>query len=163
MSTSSQEPVIAGFSVCVDCNKLVLAEVARKTQGRCVEHFATYVDPLLKPIILRGKDRQRMLVKVRSRRRSPAELAGRRRSKKRRSARPDVRERERLAAQAKARALSDLAATFPEMFEIYYADHRRQLGLDAWTIDRLVTRHVASETLEALAEYHSRPWPCPNS
>ena len=129
----------------------MLKEVAFKTGGLCADCFRRNANRVINGAIVVVSGRERVVLRSR---RSPAELAGRKRTKQRARAKPENRAKINASAKAHATATSRLRRLFPELFEVLLADERAKAGLNAWTIDRAITPGTASKTLEFLASYY---------
>lgn len=146
---SGHDVTVTGFVPCRLCSTLTLREVTWKTDGACVPCFRQRLAETLGPLELHLEGRRIPARRVRSSSKGDR-AAGRRRYRKK----PNVAERRRLVKLADARAKARMARVFPELFDLLLADERAKLGLNAWSIDRLVTPGDWESSLAPLKTYH---------
>jgi len=136
---------LEGYRSCRNewCGRLVLKEVAERTQGLCTDCFRTHLGDQMAEVevVARGG---RLSVKSTGQRRNQSSK-GDRATKKR-------------VEQAKRRALRRLRAVFPELFDVFYAEERARVGLEPWPIETVVQKRApidAQQTMDFARVYHA--------
>lgn len=126
--------------------------MARRTDGLCAPCFNEHLETALAPIEVAMEGRV-VTARIARRRRS-----GDRTSQKRRyRSRPDVaahRRKTKLAGDRAHRRLRDL---FPELYDCFVAQERARLGLEPWTMDRLLAGGSVRSSLDFAATYADVP------
>ena len=121
--------------------------IADKTRGHCAECFRSHASEIIDAVMVVASGRERVVLRPK---RSPAELAERKRAKQR----PEAKARAKLVEKCNQKAMLRLRHLYPELFEVLVADERAKVGLEAWTLDRALTPGDAESSLEALSAYY---------
>lgn len=141
------DPVVFGYEACRRCHRPVLAELARKTSGHCGDCYRDFFRDGAGDVVVRAGAEA---VAVRA---TYATTTNSERRRRRRKGNDSARDRD--ATKANQRARARLARLFPEIFEMLKAEERERLGLEAWTLDAVLSPHcVDQKTLDMLNDYH---------
>jgi hypothetical protein len=136
---------LEGYRSCRNewCGRLVLKEVAERTQGLCTDCFRTHLGDQMAEVevVSRG---DRLNVKATGRRRSQTSKGD--------------RWTKRRVEQAKRRAYRRLRGVFPELYDVFYAEERARSGLEPWPIETVVQKRAAmdaQQTMDFARVYHA--------
>lgn len=143
---------VFGFQRCRLCPTQVWEIVARRTDGLCVPCFNEHLETALAPIEVAMEGRV-VAATIARRRRSGQRTAQKQRYRRR----PDVIVHRRNTKLAGDRALRRLRDLFPELYDCFVAQERARLGLDAWTLDRLLAGGSVRSSLDFAATYADAP------
>lgn len=145
----SHADTIVGASVCRLCPTLVSDLLARKTDGLCVPCFNEWLAGQLAPIevLIEGT------TVVADRRHRSGDRAGQRKRYRRK---PEVAARRANQKRAADRAMRRLRDLMPGLYEAFLAEERAKVGLDGWSLDRLLSPADVRSSLDDLRAYHSR-------
>jgi hypothetical protein len=140
----SHSDTVVGLTVCRCCPTQILDLLARKTDGLCVPCFTDDLNRRLGP--LEAELEGATIAVVRKRHRSGDRAAQRKRYKRK----PDVAARRAKQKLAGDRAMRRLRRLMPGLYEALLAEERRKVGLDAWSLDRLLSPHDIRSSLDDL-------------
>jgi len=121
--------------------------IADKTRGHCPDCFRSHASEIIDAVMVVASGRERVVLRPK---RSPTELAARKRAKQK----PEVKARAKLVEKCNQKATQRLRHLYPEIWEVLVADERAKAGLEAWTLDRVLTPGDAESSLEALSAYY---------
>lgn len=140
----SQQIDLAGYRSCRNewCGELVLKEITERTGGLCTECFRSHLGRSLAEVEVRARGQ-----------RVRASMTGNTQS-------PDKGNRwtHRQTEKARLRAMKRLRVVFSDLYDVFYAEERARLGLDAWSIDAVVRDTDGlgvEETLDFARTYHA--------
>ena len=114
---------LEGYRSCrnQECVNLVLTPITHRTGGLCVDCYRSHLGAQVAEleVINRG---ERITLTLNHNRRKRTDSRGNLHTK-------------RLTERARLKALKRLRAVFPDLYDVFYAEERARLGLEAWTLE----------------------------
>lgn len=140
---------VTGLSTCRLCTVLISELLGRKTDGLCVGCFNDWLEAELAPIAASIEGTR---IPARRTRHRSGDRAGQRKRYKRKA---EVAKRRAATKLAGDRAMRRLRKLMPGLYEALLAEERSKLGLEAWSMDRLLSAGDVRSSLDTLKSYAS--------